>query len=157
MTQGGRGFVLCSGLSMPWRDFSFRVKRAGFVSQALSLEGIVSKRKDLPLLFQPLARLAEDEEPGLDGSEARGRGGLGTMTHREHLAQADRFIAECKKRIARQRDIIATGYETGHRTDIPVSMLRALEENLRSFEKHRLLILDQLKTARHSRAPAGAS
>jgi len=157
VTQCGRGFVLCSGLSMPWRDFSFRVKRAGFVSQALSLEGIVSKRKDLRLLFRPLVRLAEDEEPGLDGSEAGGRGGLGAMTHREHLAQADRFIAECKNRIARQREIIATAYEKGHPTDIPVSMLRALEENLRSFEKHRLLILDQLKTARHSRAPAGAS
>jgi hypothetical protein len=59
---------------MPWRDFLFRVKHAGFVSQALSLEGIVSKRKDLPLLFRPLVRLAEDEEPGLDGSEAGGAG-----------------------------------------------------------------------------------
>src|SRR5262249_10791958 len=79
--------------------------------------------------------------------EARGRGGLGAMTGREHLAQADRFIAECKNRIARQREIIATAYENGHPTDIPVSMLRALEENLRSFEKHRQLILDQLKKA----------
>jgi len=95
--------------------------------------------------------------PSLHGSEAGERGGLGAMTHREHLAQADRFIAECKNRIARQREIIATAYEKGHPTDIPVSMLRALEENLRSFEKHRLLILDQLKTAHHSRAPAGAS
>ena len=50
------------------------------------------------------------------------------MTHREHLAQADRFIAECKNRIARQREIIATAYENGHSKDIPVSMLRALEE-----------------------------
>lgn len=79
------------------------------------------------------------------------------MRHREHLAQADRFIAECMNRIARQREIIATAYENGHPTDIPVSMLRALEENLRSFEKHRHLILDQLKNARHSRAPAAAS
>ncbi len=39
MTQGGRGFVLCSGLSTPWRDFLLRVQHAGFVSQALSLEG----------------------------------------------------------------------------------------------------------------------
>ena len=70
------------------------------------------------------------------------------MRHREHLAQADRSIAECKNRIARQREIIATAYENGHPTDIPVSMLRALEENLRSFEKHRHLILDQLKNAR---------
>jgi hypothetical protein len=32
----------------------------------------------------------------------------------------------------------------GHPADIPVSMLRALEENLHSFEKHRHLILDQV-------------
>jgi len=96
--------------------------------------------------------------PSLHGSEAGERGGLGAMTHREHLAQADRFIAECKNRIARQREIIATAYENGHPTGIPVSMLRALEENLRSFEKHRhLILLNQLKTARHSRAPAAAS
>src|SRR5262249_38494925 len=69
------------------------------------------------------------------------------MTHREHLAQADRFIAECKNGIARQRESIATAYENGHSTDILVSMLRALEENLRSFERHRYLILDQLKNA----------
>jgi hypothetical protein len=70
------------------------------------------------------------------------------MMHRhEHLAQADRFIAECKNRIARQREIIASAYENGHPTVIPVSLRRALEENLRSFEKHRQLILDQLKTA----------
>ena len=48
------------------------------------------------------------------------------MTHSEHLAEADRFIAECKSRIARQREIIATAYQNGHSTDILVSMLRAL-------------------------------
>ena len=70
------------------------------------------------------------------------------MTPREHLAEADRLIAECKDRIARQRKIIASGYENGHPTAIPVSLLRALEENLRSFEKHRQLILDEIKKAR---------
>ena len=67
------------------------------------------------------------------------------MRHREHLAQADRSIAECKNRIARQREIIASAYESGHPTVLPVSLLRVLEENLRSFEKHRQLVLDQLK------------
>ena len=67
------------------------------------------------------------------------------MTHREDLAQVDRLIAECKNRIARQREIIATAYENGHPTVIHVSLLRALEENLRSFEKHRQLIFDQQK------------
>jgi len=70
------------------------------------------------------------------------------MTHRENLAEADRFIAECKDRIARQREIIASAYESGHPTVLPVSLLRVLEENLRSFEKHRQLILDQLKKSR---------
>ena len=69
------------------------------------------------------------------------------MMAREHLTQTDRFIAECKNCIARQREIIATAYKKGHPTDIPVSMLRALEQNLRSFEKHRHLVLDQLKKA----------
>jgi len=58
------------------------------------------------------------------------------VTHSEHLAQADRFISECKNRIARQREIIATAYEKGLPTVIPVSLLRALEENLRSLENH---------------------
>jgi hypothetical protein len=59
------------------------------------------------------------------------------MMHREDLAQVDWFIAECKNRIARQREIIASAYENGHPTILPVSLLRVLEENLRSFEKHR--------------------
>ena len=69
------------------------------------------------------------------------------MTHQEHLAEADRFIAECKRRIERQREIIASAYENGHPTVVPVSLLRALEENLRSFEKHRQLVPDQKKNA----------
>jgi hypothetical protein len=43
--------------------------------------------------------------------------------------------------------IIATAYENGHPTVLPVALLRVLEENLRSFEKYRLLILDQIKKA----------
>jgi len=60
---------------------------------------------------------------------------LGAMTHREYLAEADRLIAECKNRIARHREIIASAYESGHPTVLPVSLLRVLEENLHSFEK----------------------
>jgi hypothetical protein len=64
---------------------------------------------------------------------------------REHLTQAERFIAECKNRIARQREVIATAFQTGQATEIPVSMLRALETSLRALETHRQLILDRLK------------
>jgi hypothetical protein len=67
------------------------------------------------------------------------------MTHHEHLAEADRFIAECKRRIERQREVIANAYENGHPTVLAVSLLRVLQENLRSFEKHRQLVLDQQK------------
>ena len=69
------------------------------------------------------------------------------MTHHEHLAQADRSIAECKSRVERQREIIASAYENGHPTVLPVALLRVLEENLRSFEKYRQLVLDQIKKA----------
>jgi hypothetical protein len=72
---------------------------------------------------------------------------LGTMARNEHLAQADRFIAECKNRVERQREIIASAYENGHPTVLPVALLRVLEENPRSFEKYRQLVLDQIKKA----------
>jgi hypothetical protein len=73
------------------------------------------------------------------------------MTHqREHLAQAERFITECQNRIARQREIITSAYENGLPTDIPASMLRALEEGLRALKKHRKLILDRLGDAERS-------
>ena len=67
------------------------------------------------------------------------------MREREHLAQADRFIAECTKRIVHQRDVIASAFQKGHATDVPVSMLRALEASLRAFEGHRLMIVDRQK------------
>jgi hypothetical protein len=69
------------------------------------------------------------------------------MREREHLALADRFIVECKNRIAHQRDVIASAFQKGHATDVPVSMLRALETGLRAFERHRLLIVDHQKGA----------
>jgi hypothetical protein len=69
------------------------------------------------------------------------------MREREHLTQVDRFIAECKNRIARQREVIASAFQNGDATEVPVSMLRALEASLRAFETHRQLILDRLKDA----------
>jgi hypothetical protein len=72
---------------------------------------------------------------------------LGPVTHHDHLAQADRFISECKNRIARQREVIATAYENGLPTVLHVALLRVLEENLRSYEKYRHLILDEIKKA----------
>jgi len=45
----------------------------------MGLEGIVSKLLGSPYPFRPLARLAQDEEPGCACSEG-GEGGLGTMS-----------------------------------------------------------------------------
>ncbi len=67
------------------------------------------------------------------------------MSEPEHLSQAERLIAECKNRIARQREVIANAFQKGHDTEVPVSMLRALETSLRAFETHRQLILDRKK------------
>jgi hypothetical protein len=69
------------------------------------------------------------------------------MTRQEHLAQADRLIADCMNHIALQREIITTEHEQGIPTDLAASMLRALEESLRAFEKHRQYIVDRLKDA----------
>jgi hypothetical protein len=67
------------------------------------------------------------------------------MSEPEHLSQAERLIAECKNRIARQREVIANAFQKGHDTEVPVSLLRALEGGLRALETHRLLILDRKK------------
>ena len=70
------------------------------------------------------------------------------MSEPEHLSQAERLIAECKNRIARQREVIANAFQKGHDTEVPVSMLRALETSLRAFETHRQLILDKKNKAK---------
>jgi hypothetical protein len=66
---------------------------------------------------------------------------------REHLAQVDRHIAECKAHIVRQREIIQYAVEQGQPADLAEGMLRAMEESLRAFERHRQVILERLRTA----------
>jgi hypothetical protein len=66
------------------------------------------------------------------------------MTRQEHLAQADRLIADCTNHIALQREIIMTEYEQGIPTDVAASMLRALEQSLRALERHREYIVERL-------------
>jgi hypothetical protein len=99
----------------------------------------------LVLSQRPIPRLAQNEKPECAGSEAGGGGGLGAMSETDHLSQAERLIAECKNRIARQREVIANAFQKGHDPEVPVSMLRALEASLRAFETHRQLILDRKK------------
>ena len=75
------------------------------------------------------------------------------MSETDHLYQAERLIAECRNRIARQREVIANAFQKGHDTEVAVSMLRALEAGLRAFETHRQFVLDRTKNARR-RLPA---
>ena len=63
----------------------------------------------------------------------------------EHLAQANGHLAELAVQIARQRVIVKYALDTGQRSEMAESMLHALEESLGAFEKHRELVLDQLK------------
>jgi hypothetical protein len=68
------------------------------------------------------------------------------MNHaQEHLAQANRHIAELMVRIVRQRVIVKYSLDTGQRSALTESLLYALEKSLGLFEKHRELALDQLK------------
>ena len=62
----------------------------------------------------------------------------------EHLAQANRHIAELTVQIVRQRVIVKQALDTGQRSEMVESLLDALEGSLRLFEKHRELILSQL-------------
>jgi hypothetical protein len=65
------------------------------------------------------------------------------VTSRDHaLAQIERLITECEHRIAGQREIIADAVETGRDATMAESMLRAFEQSLRAFEKHRQYILN---------------
>jgi hypothetical protein len=59
----------------------------------------------------------------------------------EHLAQANGHIAELKIQIVRQRVIVKYALDTGQRSEMAESLLDALEESLRLFEKHRIFLL----------------
>ena len=63
----------------------------------------------------------------------------------EHLAQADRHMAELRARIARQRLILKRTLAECRRLLVAKSTLQALEGTLHKFGEHCELILDQLK------------
>ena len=64
---------------------------------------------------------------------------------RSHLDRANRYIAELRADIARERVVIEHALDAGYPSVVAESMLHALEGALRIFEKHRELVLDQLK------------
>jgi hypothetical protein len=61
----------------------------------------------------------------------------------EHVAQANRYIAELTVEIIRQRVIVKYALDTGQSSELSESLLHALEESLGAFKKHRELVLDQ--------------
>jgi hypothetical protein len=62
---------------------------------------------------------------------------------RDHFAKADRRVSELKERIARQRGVVERAKQRGRSTTAAELMLRALENSLRAFEKHRQVIFDR--------------
>jgi hypothetical protein len=58
----------------------------------------------------------------------------------QHLAQAERHVAQFQIRVTRQKQIVDELAQAGHDTDCAVSMLRALEKCLQAFEEHRAMI-----------------
>ena len=66
------------------------------------------------------------------------------MNHAQYLAQANGHIAELSVQIVRQRVFIKEVLDTGQRSEMAESLLHALEESVRIFQKHRVLILGQL-------------
>jgi hypothetical protein len=65
----------------------------------------------------------------------------------KHLAQADQHIAELKKDIARQWQIIEELSIGGQPLHEAISMLRLLKGHLRIMERHRQSILDEPEKA----------
>ncbi len=109
-----------------------------------SLEGILSKRKHSRYRSgrsRHWLKVKNPNAPAVTGTPRR----IGAVADRDPLSQVDRLIADCKKRIARQREVVASAFQEGGDTEVLVSMLRAFEASLRAFEKHRQLILDRQK------------
>lgn len=64
----------------------------------------------------------------------------------KHLDQANRHIALAQKHIAEQKKLIEKLEREGRpEIDVAASMLRALEQSLRAFARHRELIMKRLK------------
>ena len=66
-----------------------------------------------------------------------------TGMYDQHLAQAERHVAQFQARVARQKQIVDELTQAGHNTDCALSMLRALKKCLSAFEEHLALISGQ--------------
>jgi N-acyl-D-aspartate/D-glutamate deacylase len=93
--------------------------------------------------YRRYARQCLEIAPTFQDEEARATllGLAQTWARLAHLALANRQIAELAVQIVRQRVIIKHALDTGQRSEMAESLLNALEESLRIFEKHRIFLL----------------
>jgi hypothetical protein len=70
---------------------------------------------------------------------------ISRFQEQEHLAQADWHVSQMKTHILRQRIRVKYARDTGQPSELADSMLHALEASLCAFERHRDLIVSQLK------------
>jgi hypothetical protein len=68
---------------------------------------------------------------------------MNRVQKQEHLAQANRHIAELAVQILRQRGIVKHALDMGQRSEMAESLLDALEGSLRILEKHRIFLLSR--------------
>ena len=70
---------------------------------------------------------------------------ISRFQEQEHLAQADWHVSQIRTHIVRQRIRVNHARATGQPSQLEDSMLHALEASLYAFERHRDLIVSQLK------------
>ena len=119
--------------------------------------GILAAAPSLPTTLEPSVLL----QPGAFSRRTRNAGALDAPRalfvvscapmDREQLAeqlrQAEHHIAEATALIERQRERVREFAEAGHDTEIAETALRALESNLRAFERHRDSVLSWMKSS----------
>ena len=82
-------------------------------------------------------------KPELNGSSRSQP--ISRFQEQEHLAQAYWHVSQMKTHIVRQRIRVKHARDTGQPSELEDSMLHALEASLYAFERHRDLIVSQLK------------
>ena len=70
------------------------------------------------------------------------------LNARDQFARADRLVSEYKERIARQRKALVLAQQRGQSTAPAESVLRALHQSLRAFEKNRQLAFERMEAKR---------
>ena len=70
---------------------------------------------------------------------------ISRFQEQEHLAQVDWHVSLMKTHILRQRIRVKHARDTGQQSELPDSMLHALEASLCAFERHRDLIVSRLQ------------